>query len=104
MALAGGMMEPGMGMGMAMGRALGMGSGSVLSQAEQTSMWNKVNNGTAGAGGGGVGGRGGFENRFYAVAKGRQTGIFWSWAECENGLVSCAVLSWDQQWLPLACR
>ena len=28
-------------------------------------------------------GGGGFENSFYAVAKGRQTGIFWSWAECE---------------------
>jgi len=26
---------------------------------------------------------GGFEKSFYAVAKGRQTGIFWSWAECE---------------------
>jgi hypothetical protein len=61
MGLAGGMMEPGMGMGMAMGRGLDMGSGSVLSQAEHTAMWNKLNNGTAGAGGGGLGGRGGFE-------------------------------------------
>jgi hypothetical protein len=61
MGLAGGMMEPAMGMGMAMGRGLDMGSGSVLSQAEHTAMWNKLNNGTAGAGGGGLGGRGGFE-------------------------------------------
>ena len=28
-------------------------------------------------------GGGGFENSFYAVAKGRQTGIFRSWAACE---------------------